>query len=182
MRLFVAIELDEDLSTKLIDFQSSFETNQARAVPPANYHITLSFLGEVSENQLDTILSNLTSPHVEPFEVDLQGLLYWPKPQIVAIDIDDTKVLLLSLKKDIESQLNQLGFRQFDKKKFHPHITLFRNADSPLRNENNFEDKVAIKGFSLMQSQNGRDGVFYQTIEYWPLLSKQSIKSQLLGR
>lgn len=182
MRLFFTVELSRDLSTQLIDYQSSIELEDARPVPPANFHITLSFLGETSERQLDDILSNLQEPELSPFEVRIGDLIFWQKQGIVALGVEDPDDNLARLKSNLESQLNHLSIRQFDKKDFVPHITLFRKALQPPKHNVPFSAKLKVNRVSLMHSQKARDGVFYDSVESWTLVSEQSIKSQLLGK
>jgi len=182
MRLFFAIEIGREISTRLIDFQSNIELEGARTIPPANYHITLSFLGDMTEKQLDLILSNLENISLSPFEVELTDLLFLAKPGIVALNVIDPESNLLKLKSGIESQLNQIGIRQFDKHSYLPHLTLYRKVEHPPKQNLNFNAKLKIKRFSLMHSQNGRDGVHYYPIENWQLNHSESIKSRLLGR
>ena len=182
MRLFFAVELEQDIASHLIDFQSGLDIESAKPVSPVNYHITLSFLGEVSEKQLDGILCNLHPPQIAPFEVELTDLLFWPKPQIIALNVEDPQSKLADLKRVIESSVAASGFRNVSKQKYVPHLTLFRNAEQAPKDNTYFSKKIEINEFSLMQSQSAKDGVYYQTIESWKLVSPRSIKSQLLGR
>ena len=182
MRLFFAIELDQDLASRLIDFQSGLDIVSATPVSPANYHVTLSFLGEVSEKQLDNLLSHLTAPKIDPFSVELTDLLFWPKSQVIALNVDDPDSKLMQLKRAIDSSVAASGFRYISKQKYQPHLTLFRKAEQAPEDNVRFSQPLNVREFSLMHSQNGKDGVQYQAIESWQLASTRSVKSQLLGR
>ncbi len=181
MRLFFAIELDTETTSRLIDFQARLTTLEARPVAPSNFHITLSFLGESEDRQLDLILDQLQAPAIKPFEIATLELVYWPRPKILALEILDPQKQLLSLKKDIESQLNRLGIRQYDRKSYSPHITLFRKVEKPPKQGLEQANTITVRHLSLMWSQNTRSGVNYERVHDWPLAGL-SVKQQLLGR
>jgi len=175
------VELTPALKTQLLTLQDSFNELVAIPVSPDNFHITLSFLGNTSEKQLEMILDDFTLLSIAPFEVSLHDLIYWPKPAIIGLSIKDEKNRLKQCKKQIEHQLSQLNFFSFDKKDFSPHITLFRNVESPLKDNQFFDTPFQVNQISLIHSQTSQHGVHYQIVEEWPL-QNPDVKQQLLGR
>ena len=174
------MELSPKLKTQLLSLQDSFKELVARAVSHNNFHITLSYLGDVTERQLENILDGFEPIAISPFEVSLQDLIYWPKPAIIGLSIKDEKKHLSLCKKQIEKKLSQLNFFSYDKKKYCPHITLFKNVETPLKNNQFFDTKIEVNQVSLIASLTTRHGIQYQTIAQWPLQS--SVKDQMLGR
>lgn len=184
-RLFFAVELAPQIKTELLTLQDSFSELTATPVSPDNFHITLCFLGNATERQVEAILDNFVSLSIAPFEVKLSHFIYWPKPEIIALSIQDQTNKLNQCKKQIEKQLSQLNFFSYDKKEFIPHITLLRNVEPPLKDnkilEQPFPTKpIKVEQISLIQSQTNQHGVHYQILEEWQLRSP-SIKQQLLG-
>ncbi len=190
MQLFFAIELDFSIVSKLMDFHSSVELNaqlfNAKKIPASNYHITLSYLGKTNDNNLDLILTNLTAPQIEPFEITLNELFYWQKQNIVGLNIVDSDQTY-QLKSSIEKQLVSQGINHFDRKTFKPHLTLFRNAENaPIINPT-FNQSMVVKTFNLIHSEQPKNHYKkalhskYHTIETWRLRSPKSIKEQLTG-
>ena len=71
-RLFIALEIPAEVATGLTLHRGG--VSGARWIEPADYHITLRFLGDVDRrmaNDIDHVLSDLTA---YPFEVTLDAL------------------------------------------------------------------------------------------------------------
>lgn len=152
----------------------------AKPVAGSNFHITLSFLGQVSDKILEKILDSLISIPVPSFEVSLGPLIYWPKPQVLALSLSKPLLQLVSCKKYIEQQVAETGYFQFDKKTYTPHITLFRQVEKTSKENSTLDATIQVNEISLMASIQSKNGVFYETIETWPL-TPPNIKKQLLG-
>ena len=55
-RLFVALDLPEDVRTRIVGWQESELTDDAlRVVGPSNLHITLAFLGYLPEKEIAAV-------------------------------------------------------------------------------------------------------------------------------
>jgi 2'-5' RNA ligase len=179
-RLFFAVDLSSNDKKKLMTIQGSIADINATPVPPENFHITLSFLGNATERQLESILDNFQPLPINRFTIGLNDLIFWPKPAILALSIKDIDKHLLACKKQIEKQLTQNNFFSFDKKDFVPHITLFRQVESPPGKNQLYDYQITVKTISLMASEMTTHGVRYHTLEAWPL-QPLSIKQQMLG-
>ncbi|MDH5628599.1 MAG: RNA 2',3'-cyclic phosphodiesterase [Gammaproteobacteria bacterium] len=180
-RLFFAIDLPASVKTRLMDIQHSISIDEARLVQPENFHITLSFLGKVYQDQMDQILTHFTDLELAPFEVKTDQLIFWPGSKILAIGIDGQQQQLLACKKQIEYQLSQLNIFQYDKKDFVPHITLFRQVTQIDKLPELSTMNITVDRISLMESRPHISNQQYQTVESWRLINK-SVKQQLLGR
>jgi len=179
-RLFFAVELEPALKTRLLTLQQEMSDVVASPVPGENFHITLNFLGQVSDKKLEMILDNIQAIPLAPFAVHLTDLIYWPKPKIVAVALDDSDNQLLACKKQIDEMLSQIDYFQREKRPYIPHITLFRQVDTPPEENILIDATIKVSQVSLMVSQSSRKGVSYSAIESWPL-KHPSIKRQLLG-
>lgn len=128
MRTFVAIEIsDNHVIESIKKFQSEININ-AKPVEPKNFHFTLQFLGEISEDVSQKISNALHTIEFSSFNVNLKGIGAFPKakfPRVVWIGTDDGGgSLLIQLAKKVEKVLEPLGF--FSDKPFKPHLTVFR--------------------------------------------------------
>ena len=128
MRTFVAIELsNDDVVESIKKFQSEFNIN-AKPVEPTNFHFTLQFLGEISEEMAEKIIHALEQIKFDSFTVNLKGIGGFPRltsPRIIWIGTDEfggEQLVLLS--KKIENALEPLGL--IPDKAFKPHLTIFR--------------------------------------------------------
>ena len=52
-RLFFALCPDEAVRQRLAELQAKFDAGAARPVPPANFHLTLAFLGTLARPEID---------------------------------------------------------------------------------------------------------------------------------
>lgn len=180
-RLFFSADLEPETQSRLIDIQDLINPLSARPVSSQLFHITLSFLASVSDKQLESILDEIDKIEKAPFQVSLSDIIFWPKPAVLGLSISDEEQHLKYCKKQIETQLSQLNIFAFDKKKFIPHITLFRQVETPPEQTWCFNETIQINSISLNLSQHKNNTIHYQTIAQWPL-KPLSIKQQLLGR
>ncbi len=128
MRTFVAIEIsNNNIINSIKKFQTEININ-ANPVDPKNFHFTLQFLGEISEEISQKIIQALRKIEFSSFSVNLKGVGAFPKskfPRVIWVGTDnDGGNMLIQLSKKVEKALEPLGF--FSDKPFKPHITVFR--------------------------------------------------------
>jgi len=128
MRTFVAIEISNDnIINSIKKFQTEININ-AKPVESENFHFTLQFLGEVSEEISQKIIQALRKIEFSSFSVNLKGVGAFPKPKfprVVWVGTDnDGGNMLIQLSKKVEKALEPLGF--FSDKPFRPHLTVLR--------------------------------------------------------
>jgi 2'-5' RNA ligase len=127
-RLFTALEIPADVASGLTLHRGGLVG--ARWIEPADYHITLRFLGDVDRrmaNDLDELLSDLQS---YPFEVTLDALGSFggDKPRAVFARVQPSRQLS-ELQADLERLTRRLGLPA-EGRKFVPHVTLARLRDT----------------------------------------------------
>jgi 2'-5' RNA ligase len=103
---------------------------QIRWVAPANYHITLKFLGDASPEIVTAIRDHLEPPlaSLPSVELTARGVGAFPNPgnaRVIWAGVDDPTGGLTRIAEILESELGELGFRR-EKRAFHPHITMGR--------------------------------------------------------
>lgn len=128
MRTFVAVEItDSTVRDSIKKIQSSLKI-AAKPVEVQNMHFTLLFLGEISEDMAQKVLSQLKTIEFSSFDIGFEGVGAFPKPKFprvvwVGIDGEGAK-RLVELAKAVEDKLVPLGF--VPDKPFKPHVTIFR--------------------------------------------------------
>ena len=128
MRAFIAIEIsNEDVISSVKNLQSKINIS-ARPVESENFHFTLQFLGEISEDLSQKIIRALHTIKFSSFSVNLKGLGAFPNPKSpriiwIGTDVKGGK-MLIHLAKKVEKVLEPFGL--FPDKSFKPHITIFR--------------------------------------------------------
>ncbi len=174
MRTFVAIEISNDnIINSIKKFQSEININ-AKPVEPKNYHFTLQFLGEISEEISQKIIQALRKVEFSSFSVNLKGVGAFPKPKfprVIWVGTDDNGGnMLIQLSKKVEKVLKPLGF--FSDKSFKPHITVFRikkkigDITSELDNQKSIDFGMQeVTNLKLKKSELTPDGPVYSDLE-----------------
>ncbi len=133
IRAFIALDLPAR-SRDLIQQQTAFLRNQLgneliRWVPAENIHLTIKFLGEISNAHL-TFLKQMITQTAEscaPFDVQIGGLGCYPNPRaprVIWIGLHAPQALS-SLQKNIEAGAVRLGY-EAENRAFSPHLTIGR--------------------------------------------------------
>jgi len=127
MRTFVAIEVNnKDVLNSIHKIRAELNI-KAKPVELHNMHFTVQFLGEVSEEMVRKISSELSSLEFTPFSVSFTGIGVFPKPsspRVIWIGTNEGADELEKLAEMIRMKLSLLGFQP--DKKFKPHVTIFR--------------------------------------------------------
>jgi len=130
MRAFIAIDLPDPIRTALAEAQQSFRSvvPDARWTRPEGVHLTLKFLGEISDAQTKQVVEALAQiGPIEPFPVEVKGFGFFPqanRPRVFWAGVQAPPVLA-RLAAQVESCLEKIGFACEDRA-FSPHLTLAR--------------------------------------------------------
>ncbi|MDD1723886.1 MAG: RNA 2',3'-cyclic phosphodiesterase [Methanospirillum sp.] len=128
VRLFVAVDLPEEIREQFRDVQEELRRSRARLtlVGTESMHITLKFIGEVSGSQVPQITAALSQVKDDIFSLNV-GIITANNqraPRVVWAETDDPGDCR-RLAGNIDNTLASLGFEP-EKRRFHPHITLAR--------------------------------------------------------
>ena len=128
----MAIDLDEAILDRLAASQLTLDDGVSKInwVDRANTHITLSFLGDVTDELLADVcaIAAGAASEVEPFEIDIAGVLAAPphgSPRMFWAGVADPTGRLGELHEKLDVGLAGLGLRQ-EERGFKPHVTLAR--------------------------------------------------------
>ncbi len=171
MRLFIAIDFEE-LSEYFRQLQEQIP--EVKATKPKKFHLTLKFLGEVSDDKVEDAKKKLESVKFSPFKLKLGETGVFPNEKFIRVlwvGMEDGEKVN-ELQRDIEAALEGM----FEKdSKFHPHVTLARikfiendkkedfvNAVKAIKIE---PKEIEVKNFKLVKSTLTKQGPEYEDLE-----------------
>jgi 2'-5' RNA ligase len=134
MRLFVAIEIPEDVRSALGDLMKSLRgtCRNARWVRIAGLHVTLKFIGETPPQRVAELKVALGRiPSSPPIVLNFRGLDFFPnarRPRVLWAGVEAGPDLG-ALASAVEKALSPAGIPQ-EERKFSPHLTLARFKES----------------------------------------------------
>jgi len=181
-RVFFAVDLEPILKTQLLSYQGNFIDLDAQPIDAANFHITLSFLGELSERKIETIIDSLLPPKQNSFDLTIKEPIYLSSSKILALEVEDKTNQLQKLKDIIESEIRSVTHLNIEKRAYLPHISLFRKVEEFPEFFLPIQKEIQVDSFCLMVSIPTKNSVRYEVIEEWKLNSGRSVKERLIGK
>ncbi len=181
-RVFISVEIPAEIKEKLasLAWELPAANIPLKPVKPENLHITLKFLGEVSEKSLDEIIGSIreTAYGRKQFGIIFSGAGVFPsigKPGVFWAGIKDRGAGLVSMNSEMEDRLKKLGFQR-EERPYHPHITVARfgkkmNREGKKILQRQLSDKqnrsfgsMRINRISLMESTLTEKGAVYSLL------------------
>ncbi len=134
IRAFIAIELPDSLRQEVAAALSGLRASGAdvKWVEPSNLHLTLKFLGNIEENQIEPLVLSLSKESsirgMVPFQVQLEGLGAFPRttnPRVIWVGVNQGEKELTELAQAVEGVCAGLGFAA-EERSFSAHLTVGR--------------------------------------------------------
>ena len=173
MRLFVALNLPKKERDRIYRASRILRDCElpVRWKEPEHYHVTLKFLGEVTEDRLEGVQDALNQVASTTGRLDLavEGFGAFPtirRPQVIWVGVEPSPALRC-LKQDVEWALMGCGFER-ETRAFHPHLTLgradaqdgagvFRGLDDKAANLA-YQGQIMVRKLDLMRSHLSKGG------------------------
>jgi 2'-5' RNA ligase len=187
MRLFIAIELSEGAGRHVAGLLRDLRQRKSHFhglswVRPENLHITVKFLGEVSDDRLPALCMELGEIATEgPATLHVDRVEFFPSGgpiRVVAMGLGGDVGRVNHLHRSTEEQCERLGIPR-DGRLYRPHITLARCRDPlPADQRTSWGRAVdpqlpgpvfAASEFVLMESRLKPDGPEYIPLARFPL-------------
>lgn len=132
IRGFIAFPISNELLDKLGEVQKSISKgmHHLRPVKPDGIHITLHFLGLISESQVYKIgemMENVCKKH-KVMELECKQIGGFPdmdSPRVLWAGLEGDTKALTNLYQDLGIELAKMEFK-VETRPYHPHLTLFR--------------------------------------------------------
>ena len=127
-RLFTAIDPPSAAVERLRAFCDGQDPPfDARWTPPANYHVTLRFIGNVDAARAETLEAALADVEAPRFTAEPAGLSVLPsrrRPRVLMLALDPTEPLR-ALHRAVDGALATAGVER-ESRAYRPHVTLAR--------------------------------------------------------
>jgi 2'-5' RNA ligase len=186
MRLFVALDIDDEIRSRIARFLDGVRefAPGARWARPESLHVTLKFIGEKSEEDAEKIKRQLATIAAHSFEVAFRAYGFFPgelAPRVFWVGIEASPALS-ALASAVDESLSPLGIAK-EEQAYTPHLTLARagagsgsprqqKSDRPHRSFQRLQEKLSAlpppefgtmtaRDFFLYQSQTSPSGAKY---------------------
>lgn len=174
-RLFVALEIPDDIAIELAFMQGGLE--HARWVEREAFHITLRFIGNVDGPHEDAIHTALSQINAQPFSLSLSGIGSFgrDRPRAVWAKVKESEELK-ALQQTIERACQRTGLEP-EQRAFTPHVTLARlkgtkrhQVEAYIADHNLYRTQpFEVKHFVLFSAKTSHGGGPYVAEQSYPL-------------
>jgi len=124
IRTFIAVELPDRFIPDIEKIESVLRIPGIKPVEPKLVHITLKFLGDVKESDIQIIVSTLSQVNCKPFDAKIKGIGVFPKPAYIKVVWLGAEGNFDALHNEVERVLSPFKFEKDHQ--FYPHATLAR--------------------------------------------------------
>ncbi len=172
-RLFTGLKIPAEIATGLESMQGGIEG--ARWIDREDFHLTLSFIGDVGHRDAAEISQALEETKSASFELSLSGVDIFggkkPHSMFAGVSASDQ---LVRLKEKQDRYLSRIGL-QPDRRKFTPHVTLARLKNASLQSIVGFLSRhggyrspaFRVNGFFLFSARESIGGGPYLVEEQY---------------
>ena len=134
MRIFIALDIPGEIRAQMLKYvqRARALAADARWARPEGLHVTLKFVGEVSDAKVEQIKAALATVKTAPFEVTFANVGFFPtarSPRVFWIGVEGGEALpgLAAL---IDNAAHGVGIAKEDRA-YSPHLTLARSGSGP---------------------------------------------------
>ena len=171
-RIFIAIDLPLEISKEILKIQKQLPSFIGKKTEVENLHLTLKFLGEIEQGQIEKIRKKLREIKIKKFKAEVRDLGVF-SPKFI-------RIIWLNLKgcEQLQAEIDEKLSNFFEKeKRFMGHLTLARikkinNKEEFLNLLKSIElpkSKFEIKTFKLKSSILSSKGPRYEDVEIYNL-------------
>lgn len=167
-RLFFSLWPDETVRGRISLATDNLQLCEGRRLAKSNYHMTLAFLGNVSEEteeRLSHFAANLRYPACG-FRLERSG--WWPKPKIAWLAPTLWPEELGDLARDLNDAARDMGI-SMPERPWRPHVTVARKIKTAFPEREIEPIDWQIADFCLVESITGDVAPEYRVKASWPL-------------
>ena len=177
MRAFISIELSEKVKEELVKIQEKIrEENilKGKFIEKENLHLTLKFLGDISEREVNMVKEALEGIRLKKFKTKLDKIGFFSPSFVKVIWVGLSGQEIYKLHEEIDKSLKDLSPGD---KRFESHVTLMRVKkivdkerfiefiEKTKPNDIEFD----VLGFNFRKSELTENGPIYEDIEVYEL-------------
>jgi RNA 2',3'-cyclic 3'-phosphodiesterase len=183
IRTFVAVFPPPAVQEALFQAARDLQANRDfRLVGQEKIHLTLKFLGDVAEDDLDSVKQALKPMREsrDPFEVSTSDFGAFPtekKARILWAGIEEGQEHLRAMAEEVENLLEAASFER-ENRPYVPHLTLGRARTRRTTLDTTKTSpptlRFTVSGVDLLESAPGKNGVTYSTLATYPFKNTYS--------
>lgn len=180
MRVFVAIDLPDNVRDALADVQNDLPVGRAMAAE--TFHLTLSFLDEQPRHVVSSVDRNLAEIRFDPFPLCLRGLDTFggKRPKLLWVGVAAAPALR-ALRDKVQRAAVRAGL-DMPRTRFRPHVTLarfhgnmrgdaFSRLSGFMAHHGGFAtQEFTVDRFVLFRSILSADGAVHQQLATYPAI------------
>jgi len=133
MRAFIAVELPDAVLGELrraLNLMREAEIHNLRTVRPEGIHLTLKFLGDIENSQVEPLIIAMkkAASEVQPFKIHLGKTGAFPdiqRPRVLWAGVDGEMESLKAIQQSLEKAVEGLGV-EGERREYNPHLTMAR--------------------------------------------------------
>lgn len=185
-RLFAAIDLPDGVRGRLADAAEGLRRAMDAAgmrrafrwVAPANFHITIRFIGAVDDHDVEAVVRAMSrGVEVEAENVRVGRLATFPpssRPRVLQVPVVEGTACLAALREEVDRRIGRWCTDETPGRPFAPHLTLARVRDRAPLDEAAFraacdaaawpEVQLRASDVTLYQSVTRPDGPEYSVL------------------
>ncbi len=181
MRTFISIEIPQEGKKKFLAIENFLRdrTLALKLVKIENLHLTLKFLGEISEERLEEIIKScqIIGQRFSPFSLSFKGIGIFPnikRARVIWAGVEEGTESLKKMSKLLEEELEKRGFPA-EKREFQCHLTLAR-VKRLREGREVLEDLIKkfrehqfcsfwVDSLNIMKSELKKEGASYTVLE-----------------
>ena len=173
MRCFISINIPKEVAQDIRKVQEGLPEFYGKKTEPENLHLTLKFLGEISEEKVEEVKKKLKEIKFENFEGEIKysGFFDNQKYGVIWLNLSNCN----EIQKIVDDKLKDLFEPE---RRFMSHLTIARVKN--IKDKKKFSDdlkkikmpetKFNVDKFYLMKSELTNDGPRYDVIEEYQLI------------
>ena len=168
-RLFFALWPDDETRRQIAQHIIPHLHNlNGRKVSQHQWHITLAFLGNVSDEMAACVQQQAQQVAASSFELTLDTIDHWSRPKVVWLGCHDLPETLQILVSDLNTALKPCDYEP-EYPEFKAHMTLMRKVTRKPKPFSLQPITLHIEQFVLVESQLDNTGSTYNIINQWSL-------------
>jgi len=169
VRLFFALWPDDEVRNQLVKVSRNIQLSKhGRSMRKANLHMTLHFIGNTDVENAKCLQQVANKVIAQPFSLKIDKAGQFKHPGIVWLGCSAVPAGLHRLHHELGEVISSCDFEP-EKRHYRPHVSLYRKAalDETASEISSIEWQV--DSFSLISSQQDRQGVIYRELQRYPL-------------
>lgn len=175
-RLFLGVSVTEDARRSIETLLERVEI-PGRPVAPANWHVTLAFLGDTAAEEKGRLTAALRVERLgAPFSIGFGALGAFPRASrasILWLGVSEGADAMRLLNERVGTAARRAGFR-VEERPFTPHVTLSRirppgDVRALLKVAAELGHRMEVEAVSLFRSRLGSGSARYEELERFPL-------------